>query len=152
MLGIKRITGAAGPAPDGEPGSWVSDAAREMFHGGLPAGLRAVAAARHGVRCRDGDRDHPRTRLPAALGRVPGRCCSLVPGATQRPWAVHAAALAGDGPVYGIDMPRVRESQRPARALLTPPASCAAWLDELLGKLSDRPAHLVGFSYGGWVV
>jgi pimeloyl-ACP methyl ester carboxylesterase len=24
-------------------------------------------------------------------------------------------------------------------------------LDELLGKLSDRPAHLVGFSYGGWV-
>jgi pimeloyl-ACP methyl ester carboxylesterase len=37
------------------------------------------------------------------------------------------------------------------RALMTPPAACAAWLDELLGKLSDRPAHLVGFSYGGWV-
>jgi pimeloyl-ACP methyl ester carboxylesterase len=34
---------------------------------------------------------------------------------------------------------------------MTPPASCAAWLDELLDKLSDRPAHLVGFSYGGWV-
>jgi pimeloyl-ACP methyl ester carboxylesterase len=34
---------------------------------------------------------------------------------------------------------------------MTPPASCAAWLDELLGQLSDRPAHLVGFSYGGWV-
>jgi pimeloyl-ACP methyl ester carboxylesterase len=34
---------------------------------------------------------------------------------------------------------------------MTPPAACAAWLDELLGKLSDRPAHLVGFSYGGWV-
>ena len=30
-------------------------------------------------------------------------------------------------------------------------AACAAWLDELLGKLSDRPAHLVGFSYGGWM-
>ena len=38
-----------------------------------------------------------------------------------------------------------------ARALMAPPASCAGWLDELLGKLSDRPAHLVGFSYGGWV-
>jgi pimeloyl-ACP methyl ester carboxylesterase len=37
------------------------------------------------------------------------------------------------------------------RALMTPPENCAAWLDELLGKLSDRPAHLVGFSYGGWV-
>jgi pimeloyl-ACP methyl ester carboxylesterase len=34
---------------------------------------------------------------------------------------------------------------------MTPPAACAAWLDELLGKLSDRPAHLVGYSYGGWV-
>ncbi len=34
---------------------------------------------------------------------------------------------------------------------MTPPASCAAWLDELLGRLSDRPAHLVGVSYGGWV-
>ena len=34
---------------------------------------------------------------------------------------------------------------------MTPPASCAAWLDELLGKLSDRPAHLAGISYGGWM-
>ncbi len=38
-----------------------------------------------------------------------------------------------------------------ARAPLTPPASCAAWLDQLLGQLSDRPAHLVGLSYGSWV-
>ena len=30
------------------------------------------------------------------------------------------------------------------RAPLTPPASCAAWLDGLRGKLSDRPARLVG--------
>jgi pimeloyl-ACP methyl ester carboxylesterase len=37
------------------------------------------------------------------------------------------------------------------RAPLAPPASCAAWLDELLAQLSDRPAHLVGQSYGGWV-
>jgi pimeloyl-ACP methyl ester carboxylesterase len=34
---------------------------------------------------------------------------------------------------------------------MTPPENCAAWLDELLGKLSDGPVHLVGFSYGGWV-
>ena len=40
MLGIKRITGAAGSAPEGEPGSWVSDAAREKFmaaYGGVTA-------------------------------------------------------------------------------------------------------------------
>ncbi len=38
-----------------------------------------------------------------------------------------------------------------ARAPVTPPESCAAWLDELLAQLGDRPAHLVGTSYGGWV-
>ena len=34
MLWIKRITGAADPAAEGEPGSWVSDAAREKFRAG----------------------------------------------------------------------------------------------------------------------
>jgi len=65
-------------------------------------------------------------------------------------WFPHVAALAEDGPVYGIDMPGDPNPSIP-RALMTPPASCAAWLDELSGKLSDRPPHLVGFSYGGWV-
>src|SRR5882724_7212209 len=31
MTMLKRITGAAGPAAAGEPGSWVDDAAREKF-------------------------------------------------------------------------------------------------------------------------
>jgi hypothetical protein len=31
MLGIRRITGAADLAPAGQPGSWVSDAARQKF-------------------------------------------------------------------------------------------------------------------------
>jgi pimeloyl-ACP methyl ester carboxylesterase len=52
--------------------------------------------------------------------------------------------------VYGIDLPG-DPNPSVAHALMTSPESCAAWLDELLGKLSDRPAHLVGFSYGGWV-
>jgi pimeloyl-ACP methyl ester carboxylesterase len=60
------------------------------------------------------------------------------------------ATLAKDGPVYGIDMPGDANPSVP-RAPMTPPAACAAWLDELLGQLSDRPAHLVGFSYGGWI-
>jgi len=51
---------------------------------------------------------------------------------------------------HGIDMPGDPNPSVP-RALMTPPASCAAWLDELLAQLSDRPAHLVGLSYGGWV-
>jgi pimeloyl-ACP methyl ester carboxylesterase len=60
------------------------------------------------------------------------------------------AALAKDGPVYGIDLPG-DPNPSVARALMTPPASCAAWLDELLAQLGDRPAHLVGASYGGWI-
>jgi pimeloyl-ACP methyl ester carboxylesterase len=71
-------------------------------------------------------------------------------GGNAAVWFPHVAALAGDGPVYAIDMPGDANPSVP-RALMTPPAACAAWLDELLGKLSDRPAHLVGFSYGGWV-
>jgi len=65
-------------------------------------------------------------------------------------WYPHVAALGKDGPVYGIDMPGDANPSVP-RALMTPPAACAAWLDELLAQLSDRPAHLVGFSYGGWM-
>jgi hypothetical protein len=45
MLGIKRITGAAGSAPEGEPGSWVDDAAREKFMAAYER-VFAVAAAK----------------------------------------------------------------------------------------------------------
>jgi hypothetical protein len=31
MPGLKRIARAAAPAPEGEPGSWVSDTARQKF-------------------------------------------------------------------------------------------------------------------------
>jgi pimeloyl-ACP methyl ester carboxylesterase len=71
-------------------------------------------------------------------------------GGNATGWYPHVAALAKAGPVYGIDLPGDPNPSVP-RAPMTPPENCAAWLDELLGKLSDRPAHLVGFSYGGWV-
>jgi pimeloyl-ACP methyl ester carboxylesterase len=71
-------------------------------------------------------------------------------GGNATGWYPHVAALAEAGPVYGIDLPGDPNPSVP-RALMTPPENSAAWLDELLGRLSDRPAHLVGFSYGGWV-
>ncbi len=57
--------------------------------------------------------------------------------------------------MYAIDLPG-DPNPSVARAPLTPPDACAAWLDELLGQLSvgrhrDGPAHLVGVSYGGWI-
>jgi pimeloyl-ACP methyl ester carboxylesterase len=149
MLGIKRITGAADLAAKGEPGSWVSDAAREKF---MAAYERAFALWPQPCEEFDVETATATTRVHAYRPHPDGEPIVLLTGAggNAAAWFPHVAALAADGPVYGIDMPGDANPSVP-RALMTPPASCAAWLDELLGKLSDRPAHLVGFSYGGWV-
>ncbi|MGH3287327.1 MAG: alpha/beta fold hydrolase, partial [Streptosporangiaceae bacterium] len=149
MLGMKRITGAADLAPEGQPGSWVSDAAREKF---MAAYDRAFALWPQPVEEFDIETATATTRVHAYRPHPDGAPVVLLTGAggNAAAWYPHVAALAKDGPVYGIDMPGDANPSVP-RALMTPPASCAAWLDELLGKLSDRPAHLVGFSYGGWV-
>jgi pimeloyl-ACP methyl ester carboxylesterase len=149
MLGIKRITGAAGSAPEGVPGSWVSDDAREKF---MAAYDRVFALWPQPYEQFDIETATATTRVHAYRPNPGGAPVVLLAGAGSNAaaWYPHVAALAGDGPVYGIDMPG-DPNPSVARALMTPPASCAAWLDELLGKLGDRPAHLVGFSYGGWV-
>src|ERR1700727_3149772 len=149
MLGIKRITGAAGSAPAGEPGSWVSDAARGEF---MAAYERTFAQWPQPVEEFDVQTATAITRVYAYRPHPDGAPVVLLTGAggNAAAWFPHVAALAGDGPVYGIDMPGDAKPSVP-RAPIAPPASCAAWLDELLGQLSDRPAHLVGFSYGAWV-
>ena len=149
MLGIKRITGAADLAAEGEPGSWVSDAAREKF---MAAYERTFALWPQPREEFDIETATATTRVHAYRPHPGGDPVVLLTGAggNAAVWFPHVAALAGDGPVYAIDMPGDANPSVP-RALMTPPAACAAWLDELLGKLSDRPAHLVGFSYGGWV-
>jgi hypothetical protein len=149
MLGIKRITRAADLAPAGEPGSWVSDAAREKF---LAAYVRVFALWPEPRDEFDIETATAATRVHAYRPHPDGAPVVLLTGAggNAAAWFPHVAALAGDGPVYGIDLPG-DPNPSVARALMTPPENCAAWLDELLGKLSDRPAHLVGFSYGGWI-
>jgi len=146
---MKRVTGAAGPAPAGEPGSWVSDAARETF---MAAYERVFALWPQPVEEFDVETATATTRVHAYRPHPDGAPVVLLTGAggNAAAWFPHVAALAADGPVYGIDMPG-DANPSVARGLLAPPASCAAWLDELLGKLGDRQAHLVGFSYGGWV-
>jgi pimeloyl-ACP methyl ester carboxylesterase len=146
---MKRITGAAGPAAEGEPGSWVSDAAREEFMAAYEP-----LFARWPQPCEELSIETATatTRVHAYRPHPGGDPVVLLTGAggNAAHWYPHVAALAQDGPVYGIDMPG-DANPSVARALMTPPAACAAWLDELLGQLSDRPAHLVGYSYGGWV-
>ena len=149
MFGIKRITGAADLASEGQPGSWVSEAAREKF---MAAYERVFALWPQPVEEFDLETATATTRVHAYRPHPGGEPVVLLTGAgyNAASWYPHVAALAGDGPVYGIDMPGDPNPSVP-RALMTSPASCAAWLDELLARLSDRPAHLVGFSYGGWV-
>jgi pimeloyl-ACP methyl ester carboxylesterase len=127
----------------------VSDAAREKF---MAAYDRVFALWPQPREDFDIETATATTRVHAYRPHPGGEPVVLLTGAGGNAafWFLHVAALAGDGPVYGIDMPGDANPSVP-RALMTPPASCAAWLDELLGKLSDRPAHLVGFSYGGWV-
>jgi len=149
MLGIKRITGAAGSAPEGEPGSWVSEAAREKF---MAAYERVFALWPQPVEEFDIETATATTRVHACRPHPDGAPIVLLTGTggNAAAWFPQVAALAKDGPVYGIDLPGDANPSVP-RALIAPPAASAAWLDELLGQLSDRPAHLVGFSYGGWV-
>jgi pimeloyl-ACP methyl ester carboxylesterase len=149
MPGIKHLTGAAGPAPEGELASWVSDAARETF---MVAYERAFALWPQPCEELDVETATATTRVHAYRPHPGGESVVLLTGAgfNASNWYPHVAPLAQDGPVFGIDMPG---DANPSiqRIPLSPPENCAAWLDELLGKLSDRPAHLVGMSYGGWV-
>jgi pimeloyl-ACP methyl ester carboxylesterase len=149
MSVIKHITGAAGSAPEGEPGSWVSDAAREKF---MAAYERVFALWPQPREEFDIETATATTRVHAYKPHPDGAPVVLLTGAggNAAAWFPHVAALAEAGPVYAIDMPGDANPSI-ARALMTPPAACAAWLDELLAQLSDRPAHLVGYSYGGWV-
>jgi pimeloyl-ACP methyl ester carboxylesterase len=149
MPWYQHIFRAAGPAPDGEPGSWVSDAAREKFTAAYDRAFASWPEPREEF---DVETATAITRVHAYRPQPGGAPLVLLSGAggNTAAWYPYVAALAEAGPVYGIDMPGDPNPSVP-RAPIAPPAACAAWLDELLGKLSDRPAHLVGFSYGGWV-
>jgi pimeloyl-ACP methyl ester carboxylesterase len=135
--------------PKGERGTWKSDAAREKF---MVAYQLAFALWPQPHEEFDIETATATTRVHAYRLHPDGPPVVLLAGAgfNASGWYPHVAALAEDGPVFGIDMPG---DANPSimRAPMTPPASCAAWLDELLAQLSDRPAHLVGASYGGWV-
>ena len=137
MPGIKRITGAADLASEGEPGSWVSDAAREKF---MAAYERAFALWPQPCEEFDVETATATTRVHAYRPHPGGDPVVLLTGAggNAAAWFPHVAALAGDGPVYGIDMPGDANPSVP-RALMTPPASCAAWLDELLAQAQRPP-------------
>jgi pimeloyl-ACP methyl ester carboxylesterase len=136
-------------AAKGEPGSWVSEQARAKF---MAAYERAFARWPQPSEEFDLETATATTRVHACRPHRDGTPVVLLSGAgfNASMWHPHVEALAKNHPVYGVDMPGDPNPSIP-RALMAPPESCAAWLDDLLSQLSDRPAHLVGASYGGWV-
>ncbi|HEX4256220.1 MAG TPA: alpha/beta hydrolase [Streptosporangiaceae bacterium] len=136
-------------APKAEPGTWVSDAAREKF---MAAYDRAFTLWPQPYEEFDIETATTTTRVHAYRPRAGGTPIVLLPpaGYNAAYGSLHVKALAQDGPVYVIDIPG-DPNPSVARAPIATPDASAAWLDELLGQLSNGPAHLVGVSYGGWV-
>ena len=66
-------------------------------------------------------------------------------------WYPNTAALSADRPVYALDTPG-----DPGRSIhrepMWQPERAAQWMDEALGALGLDKVHLVGSSYGGWLV
>ena len=126
MLGIKRITGAADLASKGQPGSWVSDEAREKF---MAAYDRVFALWPQPREEFDIETATATTRVHAYRPHPDGAPIVLLTGAggNAAAWFPHVAALAEDGPVYGIDLPG-DPNPSVSRAPITSPASSAAWL------------------------
>nr|WP_316773065.1 alpha/beta fold hydrolase [Streptomyces sasae] len=82
-------------------------------------------------------------RTPVVLVHGAGSCSAM--------WYPNTRALAAERPVYAIDTPG-----DPGRSIQhTPihqPERAAQWLDETLAGLGLDRVHLVGSSYGGWLV
>ncbi|MCL2582453.1 MAG: alpha/beta fold hydrolase [Streptosporangiales bacterium] len=133
----------------GQPGAFVSDRAREKF---LTAYDRAIALWPRPRDEFDVETDVATTHV-IRHGPRDGEPVVLLSGAgfNASNWYGTAAALGTAGyQVFGVDTPG-DPNRSVARAAITPPATMAAWLDQVLGTLGDRPAHLVGLSYGGWI-
>src|ERR1700722_17866092 len=96
MLGIKRITGAAGSAAEGEPGAWVSEAAREKF---MAAYERVFALWPQPVEEFDVETATATTRVHAYRPHPDGAPIVLLTGDGGKAAACvpHAAATAAGG-------------------------------------------------------
>lgn len=133
----------------GEPGAFVSDGAREKF---LIAYDRAMALWPEPREESDVETDFATTHI-VRHGPRDGEPVILLSGAgfNAAGCYITAAPLGAAGyQVFGVDTPG-DPNRSVARAAITPPATMAAWLDQVLAAVTDRPAHLIGMSYGGWM-
>ncbi|MEU5811678.1 alpha/beta fold hydrolase [Streptomyces sp. NPDC047718] len=83
------------------------------------------------------------SRTPVVLIHGSGGCAAM--------WYPNTRALSAERPVYALDTPG-----DPGRSIqrepMWQPERAAQWLDEALEALGLDRVHLVGSSYGGWLV
>ncbi|MFG2288413.1 alpha/beta fold hydrolase [Streptomyces sp. NPDC048595] len=135
-------------------GRYVSDALRDRYFAacdavfalGAPAGeeldVETAFGTTHVYRYTPAD-PAAASRTPVVLVHGAGSCSAM--------WYPNTAALSAERPVYALDTPGDpgRSEQRES---LHQPERAAQWLDEALAGLGLDRVHLVGSSYGGWLV
>ncbi|MET7285440.1 alpha/beta fold hydrolase [Streptomyces sp. NPDC005573] len=135
-------------------GHYVDDALRDRYFAACDAvyalGAPAVAetdvetsfGTTHVYRYGQGDPAHA-SRTPVVLIHGSGGCSAQ--------WYPNTRGLGAERPVYALDTPGDpgRSVQREA---MWQPERAAQWLDEALAGLGLDRVHLVGSSYGGWLV
>ncbi|WP_328299874.1 alpha/beta fold hydrolase [Streptomyces sp. NBC_00435] len=87
---------------------------------------------------------------PAAEDRTPVVLIHGSGGCSAQ-WYPNTAALSADRPVYALDTPG-DPGRSVQREPMWQPERAAQWLDEALDALGLDRVHLVGSSYGGWLV
>ncbi|MER5743003.1 alpha/beta fold hydrolase [Streptomyces sp. NPDC002225] len=83
------------------------------------------------------------SRTPVVLIHGSGGCSAM--------WYPNTRALAAERPVYALDTPG-DPGRSVHRAPMWQPEHAAQWMDEALEALGLDRVHLVGSSYGGWLV
>ncbi|WP_327328009.1 alpha/beta fold hydrolase [Streptomyces sp. NBC_01210] len=135
-------------------GRYVNDALRDRYFAACDAvyALGPAAIAEMDVETRFGTTHVYRygPTDPAAQSRTP---IVLVHGAgsCSAMWYPNTAALSSERQVYAIDTPG-DPGRSVQREPIHQPERAAQWLDETLAGLGLDRVHLVGSSYGGWLV
>jgi pimeloyl-ACP methyl ester carboxylesterase len=83
------------------------------------------------------------SRSPIVLVHGAGSCSAM--------WYPNTAALSADRPVYALDTPG-DPGRSVQREPIHQPERAAQWLDEALAGIGLDRVHLIGSSYGGWLV
>lgn len=135
-------------------GRYVNDALRDRYFAACDAvyALGPAARAEKDVETRFGTTHVYRygptdpaaqSRTPVVLVHGAGSCSAM--------WYPNTAALCAERPVYAIDTPG-DPGRSVQREPIHQPEQAAQWLDETLAGLGLDRVHLVGSSYGGWLV